>query len=393
MKKGITFLIIFLVVLVTFLILLNVPSVKTQFAKFYDSLFVEEIEEYNENFVINELGISNNTYFYSKLSEENKKIYTSIANGIKNLKTSFVLQDYTIIDNDTTMKDVEKSMEAFFLDHPEVFYVENEYTVSTKHTLFNDYTELALKYTVSGHNDLENKIAEIKNEMNIYLDGVKDKSGVDAEIALHDMLGKDLTYYEYSDLDSVPQECHTIYGALVKKEAVCDGFAKALQVLLDRKNIQNIIVLGSLEKESHAWNLVNLEDSWYHVDLTSNKSIKEIDKSIVLHTYLNVTTSQIEKTHVIDNKEDIPEAKETKYNYFAYTGKNITVADNFNIKLKQILDKNTDSLIAEFGTPNISSVPEKVVDFLSRNRYNEYISNNKIIYYSLMDSFVLVKNK
>lgn len=393
MKKGITFLIIFLVVLVTFLILLNVPSVRLQVSKLYDSLFVEEIEEYGESFVINELGISNNTYFYSKLGDENKKIYTSIANGIKNLKTSFVLQDYNIIDNDTTMKDVEKSMEAFFLDHPEVFYVENEYTVSTKHTLFNDYTELTLKYNVSGHDDLENKIAEVENQINIYLDKVKDKSDIDAEIMLHDILGKDLTYYEYSDLESVPQQCHTIYGALSKKEAVCDGFAKTLQILLDRKNIQSILVLGSLEKESHAWNLVNLEGNWYHVDLTSDKSIKDIDKSIVLHTYLNVTTSQIEKTHVIENKEEIPEAKETKYNYFAYTGKNITVADNFNSKLKQILDKNTDNLIAEFGTLNISSVPEKVVDFLSRNRYDEYISNNKIVYYSLMDSFVLVKNK
>lgn len=393
MKKAITFLIIFLVVLVGFLIALNVPSVKTQVAKLYDSLFIEEIEEYSENFVINELGISNNTYYFSKLSDENKKIYTSIANGIKSLKTNFVLQDYTIVDNDTTMKDVETSMEAFFLDHPEVFYVANEYTVSTKHTLFNDYTELTVNYTVSNTQDLNSKIDEIKTALNLYLGNVSGKEGVEAEFALHDALGKDLTYYEYQNLESVPQECHTIYGALVKKEAVCDGFSKALQILLDRKDIQNIIVLGSLESESHAWNLVNLNGNWYHVDLTSNKSIKEIDKSIVLHTYLNVTTAQIEKTHVISQKENIPEATDTNLNYYVYTGDNITVANNFNTKLKQILDSNDNSLYAEFGVPGIANVPEKVVDFLSRNRYNEYISNNKIVYYSLMDSFVLVKNK
>ena len=32
-------------------------------------------------------------------------------------------------------------------------------------------------------------------------------------------------------------------------------------------------------------------------------------------------------------------------------------------------------------------------DFLSKNKYNEYIANNKITYYNILNTYVLVKNK
>ena len=46
----------------------------------------------------------------------------------------------------------------------------------------------------------------------------------------------------------------------------------------------------------------------------------------------------------------------------------------------------------EFYAPNISSVPDKIVDTLSRNRYTEYIINNKINYYTMEDVYVIMKN-
>lgn len=393
MRKGFVIFVTFLIICATVIAAFNIPFIREKLKELSNLIFVEQLQEYTNDFTINELKMKNQSFYYNNLSEENKKIYTSIANGVKNLDNKFVLNDYTIVDNDTTMQDIEKSMQAFLADHPEVFYVDNEYTVTNKRTVFNEYIEISLNYSVTSQSDLQFKINEIKSKLNEYLTRVQDKIGFEAELELHDLLGQNVEYNEYVDLESVPQEAHTIYGAFVERKAVCDGFAKALQLLLDRKNIENIIVLGNLENESHAWNMVKLDNEWYHLDLTSNKSIKDINTMIVLHTYFNLTTKQIEKTHIIDNKEFVPEATQTKYNYYKYTNKNITLLDDFNTKFKQILDDNYNQYIVEFGVSDINNVAEKMVDFLSRNRYQEYISNNKITYYSLLDSYVLAKNK
>ena len=393
MKKVFITFIIFFIVFGIIIGIFNIPFIKERLKSISNMIFIEQIEEYTDDFEINKLKVSNQSFYYNKLSDEQKRIYTCIANGVKKLDEFFLLQNYNIVDNDTTMTDIEKSMQAFFADHPEVFYVDNKYTVSTKHTFFNDYVEIYLTYSVSNLSELEVRISEIEGKIEQYLAQVSDKELFNAELVLHDLLGKNVEYYDYEDLESVPQECHTIYGAFINNKAVCDGFTKALQILLDRKNIENIIVLGNLEKESHAWNMVKLENEWYHVDLTSDKSIKDMNSSIVLHTYFNVTTEQIEKTHTIENKEIIPSAIQTKYNYYLYTGKNITVADDFNTKFKQILDENDNEYLVEFGVSGVTSVAEKMVDFLSGNRYQDYVANNKITYYSLLDSYVLVKNK
>lgn len=393
MRRFFVIFIIFLIIFGVIFALFNIPFFKDKIEKLSDNIFYGEIEQYSENFQINELKIKNQSYYYNKLSEENKKIYTSIANAVKNLDNNFVLKDYTIIDNETTMKDVETTMQAFFADHPEVFYVENEYIVTNKKTILKSYIEVSLNYSVNSKYDLNMKVQEIKVNMQEYLKRVEGKISFEAELEIHDMLGENIEYDEYEDLNDISKESHTIYGAFVEKRAVCDGFAKALQILLDQKDIESIIVFGNLESEAHAWNMVKLDDGWYHVDLTSNKSIKEEKVPYVLHTYFNLTNEQIQATHKIQNIEVIPDANLIKYNYFNYTNKKITLFDNFNTKFKQLLDNNSNQYFLEFGVENINSVAEKMVDFLSRNKYQEYVLNNRITYYSLLDSFVLMKQK
>lgn len=393
MRKLIITILIIIIMIFLGVALLKIPAVKDMFATITGIVISNELEEYNNEFEINKLKVKNQTFYYDNLSDTNKQIYTCIANGVKNFDKRFALKGYNIIDIDTTMKDIEDSMQAFFADHPEVFYVNNQYTVSTKKTFFNSYVEIELKYTVDSKSDLDRQINELEGKINEYLQVAEGKTGFDAELELHDRVGTSTEYYNYSNLEEVPQDCHTIYGTLIKNKAVCDGFSKTFQILLDRKGVENIIVLGNLENESHAWNLVKIEDDWYHVDLTSSKAIKDADIKIVLHTYFNLTTEQIEKTHKIDNKDILPVANSKKYNYYKCTGKSISVADNFNTKFKKLLDTNTNKYLLEFSTEGLKNVPEKMVDFLSQNKYNDYISNNKITYYTMADSCVLMKKQ
>ena len=394
MKKLISVLVICVILVGVVFAFTKVPVLKEKVDILISKFTKEQIDEYTEDFEINRLKIKNQSFYYNTLNDTQKYIYTALANSIRDINNVVKLSDYTYVNNDETAKDVDIVMQAFFADHPEVFYVESKYTISTTTVFFKDVVEIDLEYNIVSKEDLEEKITTIENKINEYLALVNTDNIFDIELALHDNLLKNVSYYNYDKIESVPQYCHDIYGAFVNKEAVCDGFTKSMQILLDRKNIESIVVLGNLENEAHAWNLVKLDESWYHLDVTSDQSIKEKKNGaqIVTHAYYNLTTNEILKSHELDTPDIIPTANETKYNYYIYTGKVVSTNDNFANKLSVLLTNNTNENIMEFYAPNISSVPDKIVDTLSRNRYTDYIINNKINYYTMEDVYVIMKN-
>ena len=75
----------------------------------------------------------------------------------------------------------------------------------------------------------------------------------------------DNTQYQASDDDQ------SIAGVFWKKEAVCAGYAGAVQYLLERIGVPCIYVDGSTQgsTEGHAWNIVKLDGEYYYVDATN----------------------------------------------------------------------------------------------------------------------------
>lgn len=220
----------------------------------------------------------------------------------------------------------------------------------------------------------------------------------DAEVYIHDKICEIATYYKYNDINEVPEICHSIYGCFVSKQAVCDGLSKALMIALDKAGIENILVTGYLQNQAHAWNLVKLDDAWYHVDITSDKSVKsgENNKEEIIHSYFNITTEQIKKTNTIDLEEKLPVADKTEYNYYVKTGKYIDITDNFLTKFKGILDNNKNENLVEFATNSkVKSVPEKMVYAFQDNKYNKYVDKNvnKFNYYNILNTYILLINK
>ena len=66
---------------------------------------------------------------------------------------------------------------------------------------------------------------------------------------------------------------HNIVGVFEGKGAVCEGYARSFQLLLNMTGIENVFVTGMSGKEAHAWNLVKLDDGqWYWFDLTNDDS-------------------------------------------------------------------------------------------------------------------------
>ena len=125
------------------------------------------------------------------------------------------------------------------------------------------------------------------------------------ELAFHDYIVLNTVYdYENYILDKVPEESHQPYGVLVNKVAVCDGFARTMQILLNMVGIECEFVHGESDSEKgwygHAWNIVKIEGEYFHLDITFNNIDKDpgkIENDSISHTYFNVSDRQISFDH------------------------------------------------------------------------------------------------
>lgn len=396
MKKVVLTAIICLFVIGTIFLLWQDPRISNQIfisiSELYDLISCGKQEMYNENFETNSLKCGNTTFYYDALKEEQKTIYTAIINGAVNLRKDILVKDYDYVDNEKLMLDISETIEALFADHPELFYIKNEYSVSTIEALTGTNVEINLLYDVDNKYELEKKIKNIEKEIERIISKVNVADKFDIELQIHDILAEDIEYYKYENIEDVPDYCHNIYGALIEKKAVCDGFAKLYQVLLSKHGISSIIVVGNLEGQAHAWNMVELGDSWYHLDLTSDISIKE-QENVVIHSYFNVTTEEISETHTISKKDILPEAKSQEYNYYYIMNKSITDEKNFSSKFENIIQNNVNEKLLEIKVEGMNNVPNKMINTLKTYKYPEYLSRNdvKFNYYNVLNTYILLK--
>ena len=159
----------------------------------------------------------------------------------------------------TTFRDLQ-------YEHPELIAVEQfSYSYSTAGMVFTIFPKYAL--TPEQTDELLTKMYAVADRILQNTDGMDDLT-----VALHclDAVVLHVAYTTASDFDAQEEFpghlVHTAAGALVFGKAVCEGYAHAYQLLLNRKGIPNRLIASTAM--SHAWNAVKINDLWYHVDPT-----------------------------------------------------------------------------------------------------------------------------
>lgn len=141
----------------------------------------------------------------------------------------------------------------------------------------------------------------------------EDMTDYEKELALHDYLVTHCVYSE--DANQQPgSDIYRAYGALVNQNAVCNGYAEAMHILMMCAEVQTQFVIGTADGIDHAWNLVQLDGSWYHLDSTWDDP-KPDQRNEALHPYFNVNDSVMEQKHTWDTSR-YPKAEDTTYNYY-----------------------------------------------------------------------------
>lgn len=92
------------------------------------------------------------------------------------------------------------------------------------------------------------------------------------------------------------EENHSVYGALCNHAAVCEGYAEAYQLLMSIAGLDCRYVEGEAG-EPHAWNLLYIDGSYYHVDTTWDDPVSDDGVSRLKHDYFLLSDAEIAQTH------------------------------------------------------------------------------------------------
>ena len=151
------------------------------------------------------------------------------------------------------------------------------------------------------------------------------KNDIEKMKYIHDYLVDTIEY----DQTFAEKNIYNIYGALVSKTCVCEGYAKALQYLLNEAELENIIITGTAtnsdgKTENHAWNYVNINEKWYAIDTTWDDPIIVGGGKLtntIRYRYFLKGSSTMNKNHFISTKFtsdgqdfEFPELSITDYN-------------------------------------------------------------------------------
>ena len=256
-------------------------------------------------------------YAYHKLDESEQNLYRELLDAL-----SVMAEKRRVSTLDS--EQLDRVFECVLNDHPELFYVEGF-----------QYTEHFFGDTLTGIS-FEGTYSMTKEEAELALDEIEQSlSECMKEVPLNEDEYSTVKYlYEYlidnTEYDKDADNNQNIRSVFLGGRSVCQGYAKAMQYMLQKVGIQSLLVTGYTGTERHAWNLVRVNGKYYYLDPTwgdasySYSGSEDMENEVFLppinYDYFLVTTNEIAKTHSFENLVALPSCESTEDNYYVREG-------------------------------------------------------------------------
>ena len=252
---------------------------------------LNEVESVNQQTQVkpNTENITSN-YFYEQLNKYSKIIYDSLVKNKENMKSGTYKIDFGNSFSELLSQEggeellkkyYQSAIETYLYDNPEIFYLEPtkmyinirkiKKIFTTTYEVYIDSGEEAnyLSANCNSKEQLLNYENKIEQEANKILAQIKNGTQYEQILMIHDYLVNNVSFDETLQKNNI----YNLYGAIVNKEAVCEGYAKAFKYLMDKIGVECVVVIGTAtnskgETENHAWNYVSINNKWYAIDVT-----------------------------------------------------------------------------------------------------------------------------
>ena len=260
-----------------------------------------------------------NRYAYSLLNNDEKTVYDTVLEAINAFSTEISNLNASVTD-----AQVQIIVDYIQRDHPEIFWFQHgaTYYFDTATHIVN---RIELKYCMT-QDEAQKRQEKIDAATKSFLTSVTDTmSDYEATLHIYENIIK-LVDYDTIGLErqkrttvtaEVPDDLRSIYGVFVNKKAVCAGYAKAMQYLLNLCGIECTYVTS----DTHAWNLIKLEGDYYHMDVTwgdgSDTKKDKAQTDTINYDCFCFTTAELARleSHTPESSFPLPECTATKCNY------------------------------------------------------------------------------
>ena len=156
-------------------------------------------------------------------------------------------------------------------------------------TSYDDYGKVTLKIEhIYSNNDIKLINAKVKEiEKEIWNSSMSNEDKIKEA---HNYIINNSKYdKDRSDNNIVKYKSDTAYGSLLEGYSLCGGYTDAMELFLEDMGIKSY----KISSENHVWNAVNLNNAWYHLDLTWDDPITTDGSDILEYNFFLITTSEL----------------------------------------------------------------------------------------------------
>lgn len=268
-------------------------------------------------------------YVYEQLGEADRELYRIMLDAFQTRES----RTYP----EMSMDEVTRIRDLVLADHPELFYINGVSQLTTT----NRDSGLVVDMTIEGQYAYsEDEIQQLQGSIDAAVadclantpdgdDYAKARYFYDylANNTAYDHDAASATQAEPAEGEQQASAGQTIADVFVSNRAVCGGYARAYQYLLQQVGIQSVYITGNANGGRHAWCLAYLDGAYYYIDPTwgdpqflGSEGEEVPDSNFVNYDYLCVTSSDIAHTHVLTVDFQVPECTSTADNYYVREG-------------------------------------------------------------------------
>lgn len=260
-------------------------------------------------------------YGYNTLSNADKAIYNVIYDAMESFEKKIVFGNRGL-----SYTKIQRLVRCVNYDNPLLFQA--PLAVFSWHGTADNVTSITISYDYTSY-----ETASYRKMVEERVDGILQKA--DGSVSLVEYIDKirtDIMLSAAYDDTLSRKNSYECIGVLLDKYGVCESYSRAFQYACQRIGVNCMLVVGQSEGEGHMWNMLMLENDWYHMDLTWDDGLYNTVYSDyfnlsdrVLMQYGDRTIDPVanDNMHTIKlldfyNVYPIPKAEGEKYSYYNY---------------------------------------------------------------------------
>lgn len=306
-------------------------------------------------------------YFRSTLNANEQKAYDKMLEGFFDFSDKISIHGVNMDSIQTVFHKIKQ-------DVPGLFFVEN---ASFQYTPLTGAGSVLPKYRFDKAKANATLIA-LCTKCRDVLQKAYSMPDIEKEKAIHDYLCNNVVY-DYAFAES-SFEC---VGPLLFGKGVCEGISRAAKMLFDFAGVKSLVVHGESNQQQgitnsssnlHAWNMVNINGEFYHLDITFDLTIQTF--GVVRYDYFNLSDRGICVDHIIHSTA-LP-ACNRENSYYRTHGMFMQTQKDFRDYLVKCFKTKQKDIV--FQVPIVSDVErvkKEIMDIVSKNAYKGFLFSSQ----------------